>query len=199
MSGADASSVCWMAIRAVLSAGWRRLQVSLTGLGDQGCQVSSSVVVGPPFDAPAFSEKLVADDRPTVLPRLRPAFEAPHLDEAPGHQGDEARPAGLGDLLPRWRLRPADLPERRGGILQVLEHEVFPEVESLAIAHNSRFCRARPSVGSATVRAEVEQVRQTVRRATSSASSRSSEWASDVIGADARATSDAVISSSMGR
>ncbi|RSM58633.1 hypothetical protein DMB66_28285 [Actinoplanes sp. ATCC 53533] len=64
-----------------------------------------------------FGEKLVADYRSAAFPRLRPIFEAPNLDEAAGFQGDETGPEDVGDPLPRWSLRPAKFPERRGRTL----------------------------------------------------------------------------------
>jgi hypothetical protein len=61
-----------------------RLQISLADFGDLDYQVGSGGVVGPSFDASAFTEKVVADDRPAVFPRLRPALEV----SSPGFGGE---------------------------------------------------------------------------------------------------------------
>lgn len=78
-----------------------RLQISFAGLGDAGCQVSSSGVAAPPFDASAFSEEFVAGHRSALFLWRRPALEASHLYEAAGFQRDKTWSADLGYLLPR--------------------------------------------------------------------------------------------------
>ncbi|GIF42357.1 hypothetical protein [Actinoplanes xinjiangensis] len=78
-----------------------RLQMFIAGCGHLDYQVGSSGAVGPSFDASAFSEKLTADDRPAVFPRLRPALEVPHLYETAGLQRDKTRSAYLSHSLPR--------------------------------------------------------------------------------------------------